>query len=208
MKCSPCYRATASFASLACLVAVVMPRPALLRGGDAPSVPGTQALTWEGDLADRMMDGLHRFSERQIARSVEQRGKHWQRDTSSAAAYDASVRPNRERFRHIIGLADARVPVRMERWGDDERPALIAETARYQVYQVRWPVLDGVWGEGLLLQPRGKAVAHVVALPDADRTPEQLEQLLVEQGFTVIRRTDAVGAEVGLIYAARTASNA
>jgi FkbM family methyltransferase len=34
-----------------------------------------------------------------------------------------------------------------------------------------------------------------------DRTPEPLEKLLVENGFNVIRRTDAPGAVIGLIYA-------
>jgi dienelactone hydrolase len=35
-------------------------------------------------------------------------------------------------------------------------------------------VLDGVDGEGLLLEPKGKAKASIVALPDADWTPEML----------------------------------
>ena len=52
------------------------------------------------------------------------------------------------------------------------QPALVAETASIEVFAVRWPVLRGVDGEGLLLEPKGKAVADVVALPDADQTPE------------------------------------
>src|SRR5207248_2327742 len=63
----------------------------------------------------------------------------------------------------------------------------------------RWPVLDGVTGEGLLLEPKGKPLAHVVVLPDADQTPEQLSGLapglvreaqfarrLAENGFRVV----------------------
>src|SRR5207248_8000647 len=42
------------------------------------------------------------------------------------------------------------------------------------IHAVRWPVLEGVEGEGLLLRPAGKPVACVVALPDADQTPEML----------------------------------
>ncbi|HEY2250325.1 MAG TPA: dienelactone hydrolase family protein, partial [Planctomycetaceae bacterium] len=42
------------------------------------------------------------------------------------------------------------------------------------IYQVRWPVLDGVFGEGLLIEPREGPVAHIVAIPDAGQTPEQL----------------------------------
>ena len=55
-----------------------------------------------------------------------------------------------------------------------DQPALVAETDRFKVYAVRWPVLPGVDGEGLLLEPTGKVVANVVAIPDADWTPEMI----------------------------------
>ncbi|HOW18742.1 MAG TPA: hypothetical protein PLC79_06860 [Phycisphaerae bacterium] len=57
------------------------------------------------------------------------------------------------------------------------RPARIADRDGYTVEAVRWPVLDGVDAEGLLLQPRGRPIARIVALPDADWTPEMLAGL-------------------------------
>ncbi|MEK6239451.1 MAG: hypothetical protein N2C14_32435, partial [Planctomycetales bacterium] len=42
---------------------------------------------------------------------------------------------------------------------------------------VRWPVFGKVHGEGLLLEPMGKPVANVVAIPDADQTPEMIAGL-------------------------------
>jgi dienelactone hydrolase len=166
---------------------------------DVVSLPRTKPLDWQGDLADKMMDGLHRFIERKIAASVKSRPRFWKRDFTSRDAYEKSVRPNRERLAKILGVVDPRVPARVERFGDDDNPALVADTDRYRVYQVRWPVLDGVDGEGLLLEPKGKALAHVIALPDADQTPEQLAGLasgvakpaqfarrLAENGFQVI----------------------
>jgi dienelactone hydrolase len=162
-------------------------------------LPDTGPLTWQGDLSDKMMTGLHGFVEGKIARSVELRTRYWHRDCSSRLAYEKSVQPNRDRFRKIIGIVDPRVPIRMERWGDDDNAALVAETERYQVYQVRWPVLDGVSGEGLLLEPKGKLRAQVIVLPDADQTPEQIAGLalgvppeaqfarrLAENGFQVV----------------------
>ena len=69
----------------------------------------------------------------------------------------------------------------------------------YRVYQVRWPVLEGVSGEGLLLEPKRAPLGYVVTLPDADQTPEQIvglaagigreEQIarrLAENGFEVV----------------------
>jgi dienelactone hydrolase len=60
-------------------------------------------------------------------------------------------------------------------------PAQVSQGSGYKVYAVRWRVFDrvvadfdGLDAEGLLLQPDGKAVARVVAIPDADWTPEML----------------------------------
>ena len=98
-----------------------------------------------------------------------------------------------------IGVVDPRVPAALERFGNDDTPALLAETSAYRVYQVRWPVLENVSGEGLLLQPRRPPRARVVALPDANQTPEQIAGLaagaapeaqfarrLAENGFEVL----------------------
>lgn len=163
-----------------------------------PRLPGTAALTWEGDLSEKMMDGLHTFIERKIAQSVERRARLWKRDDSSPAAYARSIEPNRQSFQKILGIVDPRVPVRLERFGDDDNPALVAETELYRVYQVRWPVLDGVTGEGLLLNPRGQPLGHVIALPDADQTPEQLVGLSagVEKSSQFARRLAENGFQV------------
>ena len=45
------------------------------------------------------------------------------------------------------------------------------------VYAVRWAVLPGVNGEGLLLVPANPPIARVIALPDADWTPEMYSGL-------------------------------
>jgi dienelactone hydrolase len=144
--------------------------------GPAP-LPGTKLLTWQGDLSVRMMDGAHRFVERKIGESIEKRQAHWHRDFTSRAAYEESVAPNRKRFLEKIGVVDPRVPADMERFGDDRAPALVSETPLYRIYQVRWPVLEGVHGEGLLIEPIRPAAAFIIALPDADQTPEQIAGL-------------------------------
>ena len=142
----------------------------------AAPLPQTAALDWpEEDQSARMMDGAHRFVERQIADTQARAERFWKYDRSSAAAWNRSVQDNRDRLRDILGVVDTRLPSRLERFGDDERPALVAETSRYRVYQVRWPALDGVSAEGLLVQPsNGKTAAHIVVVPDAGQTPEQV----------------------------------
>src|SRR5580765_4114736 len=78
------------------------------------TLPQTKPLDWEeSDLSSRLMDGAHRFIERQIAESVAKRKQFWARDFSSPAAYARSVQPNRERFQTNIGAADPRLAARM-----------------------------------------------------------------------------------------------
>lgn len=168
----------------------------LLLSPQESSLPGTQPLVETGDLADRMMEGLHKYVERKIDESVAGRAAFWKRDPSSLEAYEKSVAPNRKRFLEYIGVVDPRLPPRLERFGDDAAPPLAAESPRYRAWQVRWSVLEGVTGEGLLLEPVGRILGHVVAVPDADQTPEQIAGLapgatpfahrLAESGFRVV----------------------
>jgi dienelactone hydrolase len=59
--------------------------------------------------------------------------------------------------------------------------SLVAATSRYKVHSVRWQIFEDVTAEGLLLEPSGRALARIVALPDADVSPEALVGL--EPGF-------------------------
>ncbi len=151
---------------------------------DAQPLPGTRPLTMEGDLAAHMVAGMDRFLMRETGASVGRRAGHWRRDFSSQEAYVRSVAPNRERLKKIIGVVEAREPAEMARVEKviplTPRPPLPqGERGRkgYTVHAVRWNVLRGVEGEGLLLLPEGEPVADVVALGDCDWTPEMLAGL-------------------------------
>ena len=60
--------------------------------------------------------------------------------------------------------------------GDHVAAALVAQTDRYKVFAVSWPVVGPIRGEGLLLVPNGSRAprADVIAVPDADQTPEMI----------------------------------
>jgi dienelactone hydrolase len=122
-----------------------------------------------------MVAGIDRYLTRATERSIEERKIHWQRDGSSGDAYARSVEPNRQRLRRMVGAVDERVsPVDMDYDAGPGRDAVVAETDSYRVYAVRWTVFRGVSGEGLLVEPKGTALANVIAIPDADQTPEVL----------------------------------
>ena len=143
------------------------------------TLPSAEALDWSGDIASRMVDGADRFLLRELEKSIERRPKFWRPDPSSEEKYDASIEPNRQRLRHILGLGDPRVePAAPALLATTAEPALVAEAAGYRVFAVRWAAFGDVHGEGLLLVPTAKKIADVVAIPDADQTPEMLAGLV------------------------------
>lgn len=174
---------------------------------------GTRTLAPEEDRSIAILEDAHVFIEEKIRNAKSQRSQYWTRDLSSKDAYERSIAPNRKRFMKITGVEDKAEPlngfkqvlkdghpaISMEKVAINNDPLIIAETSAYRIYQVRWPVLNRVHGEGLLLEPKTNAVGNVIALPDADQLPEQLAGLepgipsgsqfarrLAENGFRVL----------------------
>ncbi|MEZ6110098.1 MAG: hypothetical protein R3C99_03665 [Pirellulaceae bacterium] len=146
----------------------------------AQTLPGTEPLTWEGDLAARMVAGVDRFLLNKIEQSAAKRERHWQRNLDSAAAYQESVEPNRKRLAERLGVRDERREFGgLELLATTSQPALVGRGDGFKAYAVRWPVLRNMYGEGLLLVPdeANRLEIDVVAIPDADQTPEQLAGL-------------------------------
>ena len=143
----------------------------------AQALHGTNPLTTEGDLAAQMVEVLDGYVTNAVADSLEKRETLWHRDYSSHEAYAESVEPNRERLKKQIGCLDERLPIEVLNYVATTKDATqIAADENYTVSRVRWQVFDEVEGEGLLLEPMHNVpvIAQVVALPDADWTPEMI----------------------------------
>ena len=135
----------------------------------------TKPLTMEGDIAAQMVAGIDKFLLREIDLSVERRARHWKRDFSSPEAYNKSIEPNRQRLAKILGVVDERVKFDAPALvGTTKQSALVGKGENYEIFAVRWPAVRQVHGEGLLLVPKGEKVADIIAIPDADQTPEQI----------------------------------
>jgi len=167
------------------LTALFLPATAI-----AQPLPGTAPLTEAGDLAAKMVEGIDRFLMRATGESVANRARYWKRDFSSPMAYAASVEPNRERLRQIIGLRDARVGPGLDVVSPLVGPATVAEGRNYKVYSVRWRALAGLDGEGCLLEPNGASHGDIVVVPDCSDgilSPSgRLALRLAESGWRVI----------------------
>lgn len=140
------------------------------------SLPGTKPLTGTGDWAEQMVAGIDRFLMNELEAAAKARGKEWKTDTSSLVKYEQSLQPYREKLSQILGMRDPRLPPNVpEQVATRTQPARVGQTEKYDIYAIRWKAFAEVTGEGLLLSPRkGKAAAQIIAIPDADVTPEQL----------------------------------
>ena len=148
--------------------------------GTEKQMPGTHLLTLEGDVASYLVDGVDRFLLKELEKSIANRARYWHRDFSSADAYNKSISENRKRLAHILGVRDPRIPFREPEWvGTTKEPALVAGAKTYSVYAIRWPAFGDVTGEGLMLVPKKEGtLANVIAIPDADQTPEMVAGLM------------------------------
>lgn len=145
----------------------------------AEPLAGTAKLETDKPLDVWMVEGIDRFALREIEAAREQRQTHWKRDFSSVPAYEQSIAANRERFRAIIGAVDERSKAKgLEFISTTLQDSLVAENASVTIHAVRWPVLKGMTAEGLFLRPKGKPIARVIAIPDADWTPETIANLI------------------------------
>ncbi len=161
------------------LLLLCLSGPAWGGAAQGQPLPGTALLTMEGDIASNMVAGVHRFLLRQLDESGAEQAQRPPRDFSSVQAYDRSLATRRQRLAHILGVRDQRAgKVEPELMATPTLPALRGRGRDYEAFAVRWPAFSDVTGEGLLLTPTGRApIANVVAIPDADQTPEQLAGL-------------------------------
>jgi dienelactone hydrolase len=159
--------------------------PPASAGATGKVLPGTAPLTEQGDLAGQMEDAIQRCLLQRTREVSGERQSLWHRDYSSREAYEKSVSAHRRRFRRIIGAEDFRVsPKAPEILAPAAEPQPLAQSDAFTVFAIRWAVFDpvdeglcGLQAEGLLLQPVTPELARVVAIPDADWTPEVLAGL-------------------------------
>lgn len=127
----------------------------------AEPLAGTRALTWEGDIASRMIDAADRFLLEKIDQTL---------------AGGRGVQPDRAELARIVGLVDQRVA-----FDQPEVLGTVAEGEQLVVRAIRWPAFGDVHGEGLLVELKdGATGGGAIVIPDADETPEGLLGLLGE----------------------------
>ena len=162
------------------------PAGATTPGTSAAALAGTTPLTQTGDLVFQMEDGIVKYLRKRTKQVPQERAHLWHWDYYSVEVYEKSVAQHRDNLRKIAGAVDPRVsPVAVEIIAHPGQPAEVGRGQNYTVMEVRWPVFDpvdfglcGMQAEGLLLEPSGLVKARVIAIPDADWTPEMFVGLV------------------------------
>ncbi len=164
-------------------------------------LPGTARLRMDGDIAFAMVDGVDRFLLKQWDEAAVNRRGEWQELLTHSSRMRQEVPEFNDRRNQLLGMLGAqepRVPI------TDVQQVhfhFYASCRECDVYSVTWPAVRNVRGEGLLLVPhtplgfrpeeRNRTVAEefrsllsigrlpnmgsvVIAIPDADQTPEAL----------------------------------
>lgn len=140
---------------------------------------GTNRLTSERPIDEWMVEGLQKFCLRELAASPARRSECWRPHLATRVLLEKHLPSSRERLQAMIGATDARLTsgptpsAAFELLTTLDQTSVVARSPFVTVHRVRWPVLAGVTAEGLLLVPE-TVRAGVVALPDADWTPEML----------------------------------
>jgi dienelactone hydrolase len=142
-------------------------------------LPGTQPLTWDGDISLKMVDDLHTFADRLTTESIARRARHWHRDFSSAEAYHKSLESNRQRLAKYLGFHD---PLEI----DLELPTPFIEDVNgdgfgpgYKVghYIQRWP--EGFETDGYIWMPtdgdKRLPGPTIILIHDADQDPDPFQ---------------------------------
>jgi len=131
---------------------------------EKPPLKGTAFLQTKEDLAEVMLDGVDRFLMRRIEDSLGKRKNHWGSGQDSKLA-------NSKELQRILGTV--RDPLAKSEFVYERTPVYSSKSI--EVWKVRWQAFRNVCGVGLLLEPRDtKALADVVAIPDADQLPEDI----------------------------------
>ncbi len=147
----------------------------------AEPLAGTQALNEDGDLAAKMVQGIHRFLDRETVEVTKARAALWTQlttpgpddprqgffpDRFSPKAWENRMEPKRARLRQLLGIADQRAMPEMRLIPPPLLTASSADANEQQsvagrlkggaISHVRWNAVRGVQAEGLLFTPDDK----------------------------------------------------
>ncbi len=143
---------------------------------DGRSLLKGEALTWQGDLSERMVSGIDRFLMQKIAATKASRQQEWTNQSKAGTtAWSTHLEKERETLKQIWGMTGEREkPIPETALDPATLSPVTADFGGATVIPVKWRVAHGLDMAGLLVQPKKAVKARLVMIPDADQTPELL----------------------------------
>ena len=130
-------------------------------------LPGTDSLSWNGDIASRLIDNCDQFLLKQIEQAVKKRN-------SSLEI------PDREKLKTIIGIRDKRIQKPKLYLSDIEN-----NKSEYSIRLFKVQVFEGVSAEGFLIQPKNFTETTIFISDPESLATTKNPQILAANGHRV-----------------------
>ena len=130
-------------------------------------LPGTDPLSWNGDIASRLIDNCDQFLLKQIEQAVKKRN-------SSLEI------PDREKLKTIIGIRDKRIQKPKLYLSDIEN-----NKSEYSIRLFKVQVFEGVSAEGFLIQPKNFTETTIFISDPESLATTKNPQILAANGHRV-----------------------
>jgi len=157
-----------------CSIVAFAQQPSEIQKSPGDPLPGTALLDWEGDVVEKLIEAADAFFKAETLETVCRQESFWNRDLSSAEAYEQSLEANRKELARILGVVDPRVEFEApEKIDNLNRSAIVFDTANNTVFAIRWPVFGDYVAEGLLIVSKTTTPSRIdIRIPDAGEVPE------------------------------------
>ena len=135
-------------------------------------LPNTTLLD-AGDLGTKMVSGIGTWLDAKTLENQTSRNEKFLSNAKKDSLDPKVLEQKKQTLKKILGIIDSPQSTEdLELLETLNNPALIFENKQYKILKIRWQVIEGLHGEGLLIEPKGKPIAQIVAIPPPDIIPE------------------------------------
>ena len=153
--------------------------PVLKQTTGKNALPGTQLLESGEDLSIRMVEGVDRFLDAEIAAELKERRGGTRQELARILGLPRDQNPKDNSFRYA-----------------GRRRGPVGNGRNYTVSEVSWKTFGNTEAVGLLFEPSGSVpLVDIIALPDADQDPEELGAM---EPYSENQQTNPFAAEMAL----------
>lgn len=159
-------------------------------------LPGTAILD-TGDLGAKMVSDIGKWLDAKTFEIKTLNQKKFLEDASKLHTDPILLNKKKQTFRSIFGISEFQKPIEnIDLVETLKSPSLIYENKKYKIQKIRWNVTEGLDGEGLLIEPKEKPIAQIIAIPPADLIPESFCGLTKDQSIPMGKILAELGCRV------------